>query len=58
LPAFSAPRGGAVTGRRGHPGAALAAALLGFFVITLDALVVNVALPAIRTDLGGGITGL
>ncbi|MFG2440525.1 MFS transporter [Streptomyces sp. NPDC048508] len=58
LPAFFAPRGGAATGRRGHPGAALAAALLGFFVITLDALVVNVALPAIRTDLGGGITGL
>ncbi|MFI1092350.1 MFS transporter [Streptomyces sp. NPDC020917] len=41
-----------------RPGAALAAALLGFFVITLDALVVNVALPSIRTDLGGGITGL
>src|SRR4051812_1170896 len=58
LPAFPAPRGGALTGRRTHPGAALAAALLGFFVITLDALVVNVALPAIRTDLGGGITGL
>ncbi|WP_425276832.1 hypothetical protein [Streptomyces aquilus] len=28
---------------RVRPGAALAAALLGFFVITLDALVVNVA---------------
>ncbi|MFE9813013.1 MFS transporter [Streptomyces sp. NPDC005548] len=58
LPAFPAPRSGALTGRRAHAGAALAAALLGFFVITLDALVVNVALPAIRTDLGGGITGL
>src|SRR5947209_8858575 len=34
------------------------AALLGFFVITLDAVVVNVALPSIRNDLGGGITGL
>ncbi|MFJ9683622.1 MFS transporter [Streptomyces sp. NPDC101194] len=44
--------------RQGHPAAALGAALLGFFVITLDALVVNVALPAIRTDLGGGMTGL
>jgi hypothetical protein len=32
--------------------------LLGFFVITLDALVVNVALPAIGRDLGGGMTGL
>src|SRR5919201_1961843 len=39
-------------------GLALAAALLGFFVITLDAVVVNVALPAIRGDLGGGMTGL
>jgi DHA2 family methylenomycin A resistance protein-like MFS transporter len=38
--------------------AALAAAVLGFFVITLDALVVNVALPDIGADLGGGITAL
>lgn len=38
--------------------AALAASVLGFFVITLDALVVNVALPDIHKDLGGGITGL
>src|SRR5439155_27177127 len=36
----------------------LAAAVLGFFVITLDAVVVNVALPSIRRDFGGGITGL
>jgi len=41
-----------------RPGSALAAAVLGFFVITLDAVVVNVALPSIRRDLGGGITGL
>jgi hypothetical protein len=34
----------------------LAAAVLGFFVITLDAVVVNVALPSIRSDFGGGIT--
>jgi DHA2 family methylenomycin A resistance protein-like MFS transporter len=40
------------------PGFTLAAALLGFFVITLDAVVVNVALPSIRRDLGGGMTGL
>jgi hypothetical protein len=33
-------------------------AVLGFFGVTLDALVVNVALPAIGSDLGGGITGL
>lgn len=44
--------------RSGHAAAALAAAVLGFLVITLDAVVVNVALPSIRADLGGGITGL
>ena len=32
--------------------------MLGFFVITFDAVVVNVALPSIRADLGGGISGL
>ena len=32
--------------------------MLGFFVVTFDAVVVNVALPSIRDDLGGGITGL
>jgi MFS transporter, DHA2 family, methylenomycin A resistance protein len=36
----------------------LAAAVLGFFVITLDAMIVNVALPSVRASLGGGITGL
>src|SRR5256886_10542054 len=40
------------------PRPALVVPVLGFFVVTLDALVVNVALPAIRSDLGGGITGL
>jgi MFS transporter, DHA2 family, methylenomycin A resistance protein len=39
-------------------GVTLAAAVLGFFMVTLDAVVVNVALPSIRADLGGGITGL
>ncbi|MGH3189183.1 MAG: MFS transporter [Streptosporangiaceae bacterium] len=48
--------GGAPGGAR--PGFALAAAVLGFFVITLDAVVVNVALPSIRHGLGGGIAGL
>ncbi|MEV4109929.1 MFS transporter [Nonomuraea sp. NPDC049695] len=43
---------------RSFAGAALAAAVLGFFVITLDAVIVNVALPSIRHDVGGGITGL
>ncbi|MFK0110679.1 MFS transporter [Streptomyces sp. NPDC091217] len=42
----------------GAAGAALAAAALGFFAITFDAVVVNVALPSIRRDVGGGITGL
>ena len=36
----------------------LLVAVLGFFVVTLDAMIVNVALPQIRDDLGGGITGL
>ncbi len=45
-------------GQRGPVhGAALVVAVLGFFVVTLDAFVVNVALPAIGRDLGGGITG-
>ena len=43
---------------RAFAGATLAAAVLGFFVITLDAVIVNVALPSIRHDVGGGITGL
>jgi MFS family permease len=38
--------------------AALAAAVVGFFVVTFDTVVVNVALPSIRRDLGAGITGL
>ena len=37
---------------------ALPAALLGFFMVTLDAVVVNVTLPTIRADLGGGVAGL
>ena len=47
-------------GRAGNPAAAwsLAAALLGFFVVTLDAVIVNVALPAIRRELAGGMSGL
>lgn len=40
------------------PTRSLLAALLGFFIITLDALVVSVALPSIRDDLGGGVAGL
>ena len=44
--------------RRNSATNALGAAVLGFFVITFDAFVVNVALPAIHDDLGGGISGL
>jgi EmrB/QacA subfamily drug resistance transporter len=36
---------------------ALAAAIMGSFVAGLDAVVVNVALPSIRDDLGGGLAG-
>ena len=36
---------------------ALMAAILGSFVAGLDGTVVNVALPAIRDDLGGGLAG-
>jgi len=36
----------------------LAAALLGFFVVTLDAVIVNVALPDIRHELATGMSGL
>jgi DHA2 family methylenomycin A resistance protein-like MFS transporter len=42
----------------GRPGWTLAAAVAGFFMITLDALVASIAVPSIRDDLGGGITGL
>lgn len=38
--------------------ATLGAAMLGFFVVALDAQIVNVALPAIGGALGGGLSGL
>jgi MFS transporter, DHA2 family, methylenomycin A resistance protein len=40
------------------PGWSLAAALAGFFMVTLDAVIVNVALPDIRRELAGGMSGL
>ncbi|MFF4490554.1 MFS transporter [Streptomyces sp. NPDC001544] len=57
---------GPTTGERGRNGpdttgsttAALVAAVLGFFVITLDVSGVNVALPAVGDDLGGSLSGL
>lgn len=44
--------------RNRHATPTLIAALLGFFTITLDAVVVNMTLPTIRHDLGGGVAGL
>ena len=35
----------------------LLAAIMGSFVVGLDSTVVNVALPAIEDDLGGGLAG-
>ncbi|MEW9551139.1 MFS transporter [Nonomuraea sp. NPDC050783] len=43
--------------RSGSP-VVLGAALLGFFLISLDALIVTVALPDIGRGLGGGMSGL
>jgi MFS transporter, DHA2 family, methylenomycin A resistance protein len=45
-------------GRHTSPRLVLGAALLGFFVIGLDASAVNVALPAIGHGLGGSTVGL
>jgi len=41
-----------------RPRMSLAVAMLGFFVVALDAQIVNVALPHIRDELGGGLSGL
>jgi MFS transporter, DHA2 family, methylenomycin A resistance protein len=58
LPEPGRASGGALAAFSTRSGVSLTVALLGFFVITLDAVVVNVALPSIRGDLGGGMTGL
>lgn len=42
----------------GRAGVALVASLLGFTVITIDVSAVNIALPAIRASLDGGMAGL
>jgi MFS transporter, DHA2 family, methylenomycin A resistance protein len=52
------PATGRNTPGQSSSGRALAAAVLGFFVVTLDATVVNVALPSVRADFGSGISGL
>lgn len=41
-----------------NPRRVLAASVFGFFLVGLDALVVNVALPAISRSLSGGMAGL
>ncbi|WP_439681443.1 MFS transporter [Embleya sp. MST-111070] len=46
------------TRARGGPAVVLGAALLGFFLISLDALIVTVALPDIGRSLDGGMSGL
>jgi len=49
---------GTPTVEGGHKRAALIVAMLGFAVVTLDAQITNVALPAIHQHLGGGLSGL
>jgi DHA2 family methylenomycin A resistance protein-like MFS transporter len=46
------------TGTRGDPRITLLATALGFFTITLDTTIVNVALPTIGRQLGGGVASL
>ncbi|WP_237538721.1 MFS transporter [Streptomyces sp. SID486] len=54
----SAPRGDSSAPRGDSSALTLTASLLGFALICLDASVVNVALPAIGSDLGAGMSGL
>ncbi|MEW2156508.1 MFS transporter [Streptomyces sp. NPDC007189] len=53
-----APVGGDLAAKEVSAALTLTASLLGFALICLDASVVNVALPAIGTSLGGGMSGL
>ncbi|MDX3231419.1 MFS transporter [Streptomyces sp. ME19-01-6] len=61
-PLTSSPASGAAVAApeaaRGGSSLVLGAALLGFFLISLDALIVTVALPDIGRSLGGGMSGL
>ncbi|MFI6940722.1 MFS transporter [Streptomyces sp. NPDC050418] len=52
------PAASASPEHRHSPALTLLAALLGFFLITLDVSVVNVALPSMADSLGAGMTGL
>ncbi|KPH97137.1 major facilitator superfamily MFS_1 [Actinobacteria bacterium OK074] len=51
-------RAGPSRRRRSSGRMALAAVLLGFFTIMVDAMIVNVALPSIGRGFGSGMTGL
>ena len=44
--------------RGGSSASTLIASMLGFFVITLDAVIVNVALPSLGNELSTGLSGL
>jgi DHA2 family methylenomycin A resistance protein-like MFS transporter len=55
---LSFPDGGRLPAAPSRSFAALWVAMLGFFVVALDSQVVNVALPDIRSALGGGLSGL
>jgi MFS transporter, DHA2 family, methylenomycin A resistance protein len=57
-PAASSPLMSTSDSAARRSGWSLAAALLGFFMVTLDAVIVNVALPDIRHELAGGMSGL
>ncbi|MFJ8754707.1 MFS transporter [Streptomyces sp. NPDC102441] len=56
--ATESPARGQGTEPRPSPTLTLVASLLGFALILLDASVVNVALPSMGSDLGGGMSGL
>src|SRR4051794_10920389 len=51
------PRLGSVPGVERDKRLVLIAAIMGTAVVSVDSTVVNVALPAIRDDLGGGLAG-
>lgn len=57
-PTTSAPPRQPAGRAKGGANAVLAASLMGFFVIALDALVVTVALPDISSSVKGGMSGL